>query len=238
MKSELMKEEEKIVFEYLSSLGFNNIFYEPLGISTFPDFGIDKKIGVEVRRLNRNHIYENEIPEADNLNSKYKNEINKILNSIKQDGKATYFIDFKIKKSNAIIYEKSLFKNLKSYLKTCDTNSNSHNIDENLNMILIKSSFDCEKKFKFNAIQLPFFFIEEQYLKDIQFCINDKQKKIDALKNKTIFNEYWLVLIDYLFQDNLTEYEFNSLDTKDFSKIILINKINQNISIKIIKEQI
>ena len=177
MKSELMKEEEKIVFEYLSSLGFNNIFYEPLGISTFPDFGIDKKIGVEVRRLNRNHIYENEIPEADNLNSKYKNEINKILNSIKQDGKATYFIDFKIKKSNAIIYEKSLFKNLKSYLKTCDTNSNSHNIDENLNMTLIKSSFDCEKKFKFNAIQLPFFFIEEQYLKDIQFCINDKQKK-------------------------------------------------------------
>ena len=190
MKSELMKEEEKIVFEYLSSLGFNNISYEPLGFSTFPDFGIDGKIGVEVRRLNRNHINENEIPEVDNLNSKYKNEINKILNSIQQDGETTYFIDFKIKRSSCSIYEKSLFKNLKSYLKTCDTNSNSHNIDENLNMTLIKGSFDCEKKFKFDAIQLPFFFIEEQYLKDIQFCINDKQKKIDTLNNKTIFSEY------------------------------------------------
>jgi hypothetical protein len=231
-----MKEEEKIVFEYLSSLGFNNISYEPLGFSTFPDFGIDGKIGVEVRRLNRNHINENEIPEADNLNSKYKNEINKILNSIQQDGETTYFIDFKIKRSSCSIYEKSLFKNLKSYLKTCDTNSNSHNIDENLNMTLIKGSFDCEKKFKFDAIQLPFFFIEEQYLKDIQFCINDKQKKIDTLNNKTIFSEYWLVLIDCLFYDNLREYEFNSLDTKNFSKIILINKINENISIKIIKE--
>lgn len=152
-----MKKEEKIVFEYLTSLGFNNISYEPLGFSNFPDFGIDREIGVEVRRLNRNHIYENEIPEVDNLNSKYKNEINKILNSIQQDTEVTYFIDFKIKKSNSTIHEKSLFKNLKNYLKTCDTNTNSHNIDKNLNMTLVKGSFDCEKKFKFNAIQLPFF---------------------------------------------------------------------------------
>ncbi|QKF73246.1 hypothetical protein AFAEC_1079 [Aliarcobacter faecis] len=226
-----MKKEEKIVFEYLTSLGFNNISYEPLGFSTFPDFGIDREIGVEVRRLNRNHIYENEIPEVDNLNSKYKNEINKILNSIQQDTKVTYFIDFKIKKSNSTIHEKSLFKNLKNYLKTCDTNSNSHNIDKNLNMTLVKGSFDCEKKFKFNAIQLPFFFIEEQYLKDIQFCIKDKQKKIDVLNDKTIFSEYWLVLIDCLFYDNLTEYEFDFLELKDFSKVIIINKDNNKIRI-------
>ena len=178
MKSELMKEEEKIVFEYLSLLGFNNISYEPLGFSTFPDFGIDRRIGVEVRRLNKNHIYENEIPEADNLDSKYKNEINKILNSIQQDGEVTYLISFEIKNSNAIVNEKFLFKNLKAYLKTCNLNNSNHNIDENLNMELEKDKFDSTKKFKFKGIELSFFWIEEQYGKDIQFCINDKQKKL------------------------------------------------------------
>ncbi|WP_066347395.1 hypothetical protein [Aliarcobacter cryaerophilus] len=223
-----MKEEEKTVFEYLNSF-VNNISYEPLGFGTFPDFKIDENIGVEVRRLNRNHINDNELIEADNLNSKYKNEINKILNSIEQDSETTFFIDFKIKESKSNFDKKNLFKNLKIYLKTCNINIKEHNINENLSITLTKGSFDYKKKFKFNAIQLPFFFIEEQYIKDIQFCIDDKQKKIDALKNKTIFNEYWLILIDFLFQDDLTEYELDFLELKDFSRVIIINKDNNKI---------
>jgi len=44
---------EKLVFEYLTAWGFSNIVYEPDG-NVPPDFAIDGRIAVEVRRLNEN----------------------------------------------------------------------------------------------------------------------------------------------------------------------------------------
>ncbi len=41
--------------KYLQTLNFTQVEYEPLGNVT-PDFLLGKKIAVEVRRLNRNHI--------------------------------------------------------------------------------------------------------------------------------------------------------------------------------------
>ena len=48
-----MNHSEKLVFEYLTAWGFSNIVYEPDG-NVPPDFAIDGRIAVEVRRLNEN----------------------------------------------------------------------------------------------------------------------------------------------------------------------------------------
>jgi hypothetical protein len=221
-----MNKIEKIAEKYIKSLGFKNIVFEPLGFSTFPDFAINKNTCVEVRKLNRNYINEAEI-EADNLYSKYKNKINRVLEKVKPDS-STFYIDFIIQDNQGIIDEEFLFKDLKEYLQTCDTNVNRHKINKNLTINLIPCSFDKTKKFKLNAVQIPFFWVEEEYQKDIQYCIDDKQEKIDSLKNELIasyngFNTFWLVLVDYLFGDDLTEYNFNSLNLKDFSKVIVID---------------
>ena len=48
-----MDHSEKVVFQYLKSRGFINIVYEPDG-NIPPDFTIDGRIAVEVRRLNEN----------------------------------------------------------------------------------------------------------------------------------------------------------------------------------------
>ena len=49
-----MKQEEKWVEEYLTHRGFRDIVYEPDG-NVPPDFLIDGKIAIEVRRLNQHH---------------------------------------------------------------------------------------------------------------------------------------------------------------------------------------
>ena len=48
---------ERQVFEYLSSKGFKNIAYEPDG-NVPPDFLVDGRIAVEVRRLNEHDDFE------------------------------------------------------------------------------------------------------------------------------------------------------------------------------------
>ena len=48
-----MDSSENIVFAYLSHLGFQEVVYEPDG-NVPPDFLLDGRIAVEVRRLNQN----------------------------------------------------------------------------------------------------------------------------------------------------------------------------------------
>lgn len=48
-----MDDSEQLVFAYLSGEGFTDVVYEPDG-NVPPDFLVDKRIAVEVRRLNQN----------------------------------------------------------------------------------------------------------------------------------------------------------------------------------------
>lgn len=58
-------EEELRAQEYLLSLDYTDIVYEPLGNVT-PDFVIDKSIAVEVRRLNRNYMKDEHLVSMEN----------------------------------------------------------------------------------------------------------------------------------------------------------------------------
>jgi hypothetical protein len=49
-----MDSSERIVSEYLSHRGFRDVVFEPNGYKTIPDFLLDDRIAVEVRRLNQN----------------------------------------------------------------------------------------------------------------------------------------------------------------------------------------
>ena len=145
------------------------------------------------------------------------------MGSIKPDG-TTFYIDFDIKSNNGIIDENDLMDGLKEYLQTCDTTISEHKINDYLNISLIQGSPDAKRKFKFNAVQASFFWVEEQYIKDIQYCIDDKQSKKEKQQEKlSNFKEFWLVLVDYLFLDDLSEYDFSSLNLKDFPRVVIID---------------
>jgi hypothetical protein len=59
MKRE-MDREGKITEACLKSLGFKNVFFEPEGNRT-PDFQIDGKVAVEIRRLNQHYFTSNKV---------------------------------------------------------------------------------------------------------------------------------------------------------------------------------
>ena len=49
-----MDASEIVAYKYLEYRGFKKIVFEPEGKSTPPDFFVDDRIAVEVRRLNQN----------------------------------------------------------------------------------------------------------------------------------------------------------------------------------------
>jgi hypothetical protein len=55
-----MNREEKIAEAYLKSLGFKNVVFEPDG-NIPPDFSMDGRIAVEVRRLNQHFFTKDEV---------------------------------------------------------------------------------------------------------------------------------------------------------------------------------
>ena len=64
--------------KYLQTLEYKEVLYEPLGNVT-PDFLLDDKIAVEVRRLNRNHIDSDQMLSIENFEIPLVKNIKKII---------------------------------------------------------------------------------------------------------------------------------------------------------------
>lgn len=91
-----MDREEEIVQKYLSHQGFQNIQYEPDG-KIPPDFSIDGKIGVEVRRLNQHYLERGKPKPLEELAYKLVPRIDSLLTSygnVSYDRSAYIFLDF------------------------------------------------------------------------------------------------------------------------------------------------
>ena len=63
---------------YLQQLNFTHVIYEPLGNVT-PDFLLDKRVAVEVRRLNRNYINADQLLHVENTEILIVKKIKKII---------------------------------------------------------------------------------------------------------------------------------------------------------------
>ena len=127
-----MKREEKIAEKYFKSIGFENIEFEPKGNRT-PDFSIDEKIAIEVRRLNQFH---NGRP----LEKVSYNLIPKIINQVESFGNNSHinsaFIG--IRYSRPIKYNQKIKERIDSILKSHSSKMEVHKvykISENLETV-------------------------------------------------------------------------------------------------------
>lgn len=87
-----MKKDEKLALQYLESLGFENILHEPDG-NIPPDFLIDNKVALEVRRLNQNFESGDRNSGLENIQFPLMHKIQNLLSNIKASTfEKSYFI--------------------------------------------------------------------------------------------------------------------------------------------------
>ncbi len=227
-----MKKEEERAEEYLKSLDYNNIVYEPNQNET-PDFCIDDNLAIEVRRLNKNytlvdnknmHIEKLEIPIVKNIKQiieNYKCEnfncsayLSIILSQPRQIEKKDTITN-KIKK---ILTEHVKFMEEEKEYKVSDYLS-----------ILFTPTKKKEKIYIIGSSSLPFECTVSDLYANINLCINEKTTKIlkNDRNNFIKYKEWWLILVDYVAygMDNqdYKDLKILNIDKKYFSKIIILS---------------
>jgi hypothetical protein len=223
-----MKFEEKIAKEYFKFKEYDKIKFEPIG-NTPPDFLINNSIAVEVRRLNKFHLGKplekidyNIIPKIEKFISSFDNDEsfeNTTIVTLNYSRPITFDKQIKSKISN-ILKEYSANKNLKS----------EYSISDNLELGFYEHNEKWETQFEVGGI-IDFNkggAVFKDICDSLKIIITEKERKIEKFKH--LYNDWWLVLIDFIgygISSNMIDRIKDEIDeSNSFNKIIFISPID------------
>lgn len=224
-----MNKDEEIAKSYLNNLGFQKLEFEPNG-NIPPDFSLNKKIGIEVRRLNKHF-------NGESLEKIEFGEIRKIENFIlKFNSNKT----FKKTHSVSIYYLRPLrFKQIKKKIESClnhyseNLNQNfEYNIAENFSMSILEYTerFESDFEVMFWNDENKGGVVIKDLKSNITLALKEKEEKIVKYFNE--FEEWWLILINHI-SPNIRNQELEVLKQEIpksnlFKKIIILDLNNTN----------
>lgn len=203
--------------KYLHSLGFESVVYEPLGNVT-PDFLLDTKIAVEVRRINSNHIDGSKLINIENLEIAFVKKIKNIIRSFKCSiHQSSARISLTLLQPLTLQNKKTLIRKIKKILSKhirYISEEKSYTIGELLH-ITMKPTQREANTYLYESCNGDSLWLEHQLQKNIQAVIDEKNKKIE--KNFHLYKEWWLLLVDSIVY-GFDEEDFNILNNIDFNK--------------------
>lgn len=213
--------------KYLQTLKYSQVEYEPLGNVT-PDFLLDKKVAVEVRRINRNHIDGSNLVSIENLEIPLVKNIKKLINSFSSNPHiSSAYVSITFTKALNIQHQKSIIRKVKKILK-----KHTHYISESktykIGKYLDITFTPTDKKtpiYIYTGCNGDSLWLVHEIHKNIQAVIDEKDEKIE--KNFAYYDEWWLLLVDsilYGFDDeDFKELEKIKLEKRKFTKVIILS---------------
>ena len=224
-----MKPEESIVNLFLHQTQTGKIVYEPDG-NIPPDFSIDARIGVEVRRLNQNSIIGGAPEDLDELAIPLDSAINEVLRSFdSQYGGKSFRVGYEFERPIKSIHETKRI--LKDYLTRFLENNIpvpvKYYVSDNLIIeIYSRLNHTGETFRRMDSMDDDWGGgMIEKYLSNLNLCISEKSRKIKPYKSK--YQEWWLTLVDktdlYPDEADLKEIKQNIIDLRSFTRLCIIN---------------
>jgi hypothetical protein len=225
-----MNRDEQIAYNFLIEQGFDSVNYEPNGESTPPDFLIDKNIGVEVRRMNKHIVLnDNKVP-IEKTEFEFVPRFRKALKEL-ENTKLKYSIAVTLRYQRPIKVSKELMENIKDSIKATtekelfgqeikfspqikyELYKGNGKSDETYNLIIIS---DRDR----GGI------VQDARYEALKLCIEEKTNKLKSLRNS--YDELWLILVDDIFSrvDYTTKQDFQRFpEIKTiFNRVVLISK--------------
>jgi len=228
-----MDESEKLVAQFLAYKGFQKIFYEPDG-NIPPDFLVDGRIAVEVRRLNQNVTSKNGNFEGlEETAIPLWHKVNKLVLSMGLSlNQESWFvcIDF----HRPVDSWKKLESKIRLALNIFRRNPSRSNCT-----LIISPSFQIDI-LRAGKVHDTFFlmggssdddsggWVLAEIEKNLKLCVAEKREKIKHVRSK--YDEWWLVLPDHIGYglDEIDKEQFResiSLE-HDWDKVILLDPRN------------
>ncbi len=231
-----MDKSEKIASAYLATLGFNDIRYEPDG-NVPPDFVLDGTIAVEVRRLNQNFVGKKDTnPQgleevAIPLAAKFQSYLKELGTNELGDNSWFVSYDFKRPMDDWKVLRTKLDAVLRPFMHSLDPQPFERKITRNFSIDVSKASKRHPTFYLLGGFldyQAGGFLISE-LATNLQFCIEEKSKKIERAKGD--YREWWFVLPDYI-GFRFSDLDHSTLKTRiaaqpgKFNRIVLVDPTN------------
>lgn len=214
-----MNREEIIAEAYLNSLGFKNVVFEPDG-NIPPDFSIDDRIAVEVRRLNQHSFTKDQVRglEEDRLPlfKLLQSSLSKFNSQYKGD---TYWVSIRFHRprEKGSIVKEAIRKALTDFLSKpfplpCDVK-----VTNSIYFHIFSSSPVKGIVFQFagGTDRESGGFVLDEFKKNFDHCVKEKSKKISNHYGK--YTSWWLVLVDQI------AYGFDEGEKKEIKSMVRVN---------------
>jgi hypothetical protein len=197
-----MDDAEQTAKKYLETQAFTDIVYEPDG-NIPPDFLCDKKIAIEVRRLNLS-----EVRNDGSFKGLEETQIplyQKMCNLFKQLGPPEanhswfvfYTFERPIKRWKEL--ESILRERLEKFKHSTKLDRNIIQITDTFEIELFKASKVIDNQFFFQggySDEDTGCFLLSEMEKSINLVLDEKTRKVSSVKHK--YPEWWLILIDHI----------------------------------------
>lgn len=226
-----MNDSEQTVYKYLTNQCLGPVVFEPDGKSTMPDFLVDGRIAVEVRRLNQN--------EATTAGYRGLEEVSKPLNALVRkvlsamgppvDG-ASWFVFYTFKRP--LPQWKSLEKLLSVALR--EARDEPHftgrpaRVGSKMSLRFARAGKAHRDLFVLGASadHDAGGFVVGEMARNLRLCIAEKTKKMSQARGR--YSEWWLVFEDRIGHGTLEEQDRNQVRRlvevcDPWSRIILVN---------------
>jgi len=227
-----MDKSETIVASHLTLRGYTDFVYEPDG-NVPPDFLVNGRIAIEVRRLNQNHfngfsakgLEEDAIP----LYKKIKNLVASFGPPLEGE---SWFVFYRFHrpmeswktleqrlKSSLLAFINSPNKQQGNILKTKGFELDVYRTGELYSNVFVMAGFNDKESGGFLLSEMDV---------NIRHCSNEKLIKIKNVQEK--YSEWWLALVDYIgyglndFERELFRDQFSI--EHDWDKILIIDPHN------------
>ncbi len=216
-----MKREEAIAKAYLKSLGFNDILFEPDG-NIPPDFLINGKIAVEVRRLNQHFFAKNKVTGLEEQRIPLFNLINSTLKEFDSQYEGhSYWVSISfhrpIGKGN--LNKKAITKALSNFLREPFLLPYDIKVTESIFFHLRSREASEGEVFRF-AIGMDREsggFVLYKFRTNFDYCVQEKSAKIKNYYDK--YPSWWLVLVDTI------AYGFDEEEKQEIKSMVSVDSM-------------
>ena len=233
-----MKWEERIVFEYLTKSGFQQILYEPDG-NIPPDFSINDEIAVEVRRLSQLYFSKDGYKSLEEDYIRLVRSVRHVLGEFDHESVVdSYWIvlNFHRPLENLKTIRCKIRETLADFLSGRLSNIHDIPITKSVKISIAKADHPNRKRFRI-GIETDMDsggWIIPMYISNINQCIKEKLQKIQHYISN--YKKWWLVLVDMMIAysgSDTIEIIQGVNKPKEFERVIIIDPIIKEITFEV-----
>ncbi|MBZ5719016.1 MAG: hypothetical protein LAO03_01415 [Acidobacteriia bacterium] len=235
-----MRREERIARDYLLHSGFRDIVHEPDG-NVPPDFLVEGRIAVEVRRLNQNESTETGYRGLEETSIPFLTRFQRLLTEINSpSGGSSWLVSYAIQRPLPPWH--LLYPTLKKYLEAFRDSAPA----QSPTSVTMFETLEIE--FCLTVDSYSTFFVLasgddrdqggwllDEIDRNLRICIEEKTRKIAPYRQK--YAEWWLALVDMIgFSLSETDREWlrkNFRCDHSWNKIALLDPLNPKSSFEI-----